>query len=354
MQQQESEIDSSSDAGTPRLSLRMDRTFFIKLSFSLIFLFILYRMLRTEDLLGRLAQVDWRFLVLSLFVSAAMVWVSCLKWRVFFPAGTGRLPLGFLIRQYLIGYFFSNLLPSNIGGDVVRSYYTGKRIGSQGRALVTVFLERFSGLLVLVLIAILGPLALPELYREPPVWGAVGLAAVLLSGAMFLLCLSRPVDRLERINRVWLGWLPPLCRMGEKILVKVRSFHDKLRDSLGELRRRPAVLLLVIALSLLFYGLVLLNVYVSYRAFGYAPPWRAVLAGTGLALIVATIPVAPFGGLGLVEWSFLGFFMLAGLPKDATLMMVVLLRCKMILLGLMGMGMYFLYRLDEGVPGEDG
>ena len=68
-------------------------------------------------------------------------------------------PLRHLVGYYFIGMYFSLLLPTSVGGDVVRAWYldggTRRRLG----AFATVFLDRLSGLIVLLAMACLSAFA---------------------------------------------------------------------------------------------------------------------------------------------------------------------------------------------------
>ena len=136
----------------------------VRLLFAALFIAVLVRFFRGVDLGEQVRQFDWRFAVLSLLLSGAMVSISTWKWKVLLGQQGHALSFPHLLRVYFIGYYFSNFLPSNFGGDVVRSLYTGRRIGSQQRAAIAVFLERFTGLiLLLVLVVNLRVRSIPKL-----------------------------------------------------------------------------------------------------------------------------------------------------------------------------------------------
>jgi uncharacterized membrane protein YbhN (UPF0104 family) len=96
-------------------------------------------------------------------------------------------PLGFertvpqLLAYYFIGMYFNLLLPTSVGGDVVRAWYLTGRSGRRLAALAAVFLDRFSGLVVLLALACAGVLLSPqELPAEVVacVWGTAACAAL--------------------------------------------------------------------------------------------------------------------------------------------------------------------------------
>lgn len=86
---------------------------------------------------------------------------SGLRWKIL------ARPLGFegsLARYtgiYFIGMFFNLLLPTSVGGDVVRAWYLDGQSGRRGSALLSVLVDRLSGLVVLVGLAFLAALLTP-------------------------------------------------------------------------------------------------------------------------------------------------------------------------------------------------
>ena len=106
-------------------------TFVVKAIISVAFFAVLLSFVRGNELLKMLDRIDWWFFTLSFLLVPIMLSTSCLKWKSVLDVKDPKIPFLTLIRIYLIGYFFSNLLPSNVGGDVVRSFYTGKIIENQ-------------------------------------------------------------------------------------------------------------------------------------------------------------------------------------------------------------------------------
>ena len=118
-------------------------------------------------------------LLVLVALSLAMNWVSAMKWHLLSRARGLEVSLTRLTVLYLIGKFFSNFVPGMIGGDVSRSYLFGRYIGSQSTAAASIFLERFTGLLVLVLLAAGATLLRPTVLGSP----AIGLAVAIGSAS---------------------------------------------------------------------------------------------------------------------------------------------------------------------------
>ncbi|MCI0463436.1 MAG: flippase-like domain-containing protein [Gemmataceae bacterium] len=115
--------------------------------------------------------------------------VSALRWRLIARALGFERSLGQLTGIYYIGMYFNLLLPTSVGGDVVRAWYLDGGSGRRLAAFASVLLDRLSGLLVLLALAcvalVLTPLDLP-VWVPWFVWGTV-LCAVLGMAALPLL-----------------------------------------------------------------------------------------------------------------------------------------------------------------------
>ena len=81
--------------------------------------------------------------------------LSALRWqKVLTPWRSPPLPR--LIRHYLAGQFVSNVLPTTIGGDVLRVSRLSRDTGESPGTFASVVLERLTGWLVLPVITIIG------------------------------------------------------------------------------------------------------------------------------------------------------------------------------------------------------
>lgn len=318
---------------------------------SLAFFLVLFRFVRATDFAAMVRRIDPLFFLLSLAIVPVMIGTSCLKWKLLLDLQGHRAGFWFLMRCYLVGYYFSNLLPSNVGGDVVRSWYAGRRIGSQGHAAVSVFLERFIGILLLLALVVVAPLLRPGLYRLPTIWvpaiGAVGLL-LLFAG---MLALRDPLGRgfglLHRLA-ARLG-SPAVERLAAKLHGRAVTFGAKLADGVRGLRRDPGALLAVAGLTVLFYALAGVNVWLAFRTFRAEPSLLEVASVLPTSMTVAMVPVT-LGSLGIAEGSYVYFYGLLGMAPAASLAMALLLRFKMILAGTVGFLFHLAHRHEEGTP----
>lgn len=148
------------------------------------------RLLISGTLLAWLAlRADWlqvrqifAHLRIELWLAAVLLYlvtqmVSAVRWQCLArPLGFER-PLRQFIGMYYIGMYFNLLLPTSVGGDVVRAWYLDGQSGRYEAALFSVLIDRLSGLVLLLVLASVAVLASPlplDGQVVLGVWGTVG------------------------------------------------------------------------------------------------------------------------------------------------------------------------------------
>lgn len=335
----------------------------IKVAISCGFFYVLLSFIETNELTALFTQVDWLYFGLSFLVTMIMLVASCLKWKVILDLKETRVPFLSLLKVYFIGYFFSNLLPSTIGGDVIRSYYVGEKIKNHAHSAVAIFIERFSGILFLFVLAILAPLFHLELYSSPYVIvPALGSLAFLLV-TIFVWKAENPMKIVGSIRNTFfavvkkasdmplLGWTKKGVLWFEDFCIKIESKLQKLRNELAHavvtIKRDRRCFTRIVLLTILFYFLTWINVYFGFRAFGITPDFLLVCALTPTIMFAAHLPVTLLGNIGYFESIFVFYFLLVGIPAEHSLAMGLLLRVKTLTMGVIGFVVYALYKKEQ-------
>jgi uncharacterized protein (TIRG00374 family) len=134
---------------------------------------------RIRDYFADLRLGYW-LLAVGVFLVAQLA--SSVRWRwLARPLGFDQGPWRFL-GYYFVGMFFNLVLPTSVGGDVVRAWYLDEHSGRRLPAFVSVFADRVSGLLVLLVFACLGVVFSP-LQLDPRVrLSVLGMAGGALLG----------------------------------------------------------------------------------------------------------------------------------------------------------------------------
>jgi uncharacterized protein (TIRG00374 family) len=337
---------------------------FLKAIFSIAFFAVLIRFVQGQELLAVFSHVNWLYFTLSFLMFVVLFILSCLKWKILLDAGGRGVPFSRLSAIYLVGNFFSNLLPSTVGGDVVRSFYAGKEISSQQYAAVTVFIERFSGLLFLLVLVIFAPLLKPSLYANAYIYIPALCSFLLLSVVFWSWIASEPFSFIKsasssllaalnqegKSQKTSLGnFLMIIERFLRTLFSRLERFSGELGKALKVLKYDKVLLGKVVALTMLFYCLTWLNVYFTFLAFDIHVDFLAIIALVPTIMFVAHLPVSILGNLGFFESVFVVYFLLAGVSGAETLAMGLLLRLKTLCFGVVGFLVYLLYKHTWGV-----
>ena len=128
---------------------------------------------------GKFANLNWGLWLGAIGVTALAQCISARRWQLFAQEMRFTRTLPQYCAYYFIGTYFNLLLPTSVGGDVVRVWYLDGKSGRKLAAFASVFLERVNGLLVLIAVACVGavitPIPLPW-WVHAIVWSVGGCA----------------------------------------------------------------------------------------------------------------------------------------------------------------------------------
>ncbi len=241
--------------------------------------------------------------------------VSSLRWQLL------ARPLGFdpgwrrFTGFYFIGMFFNLVLPTSVGGDVVRAWYLDGHSGRRLDAFLTVLVDRVSGLLVLLALACAGaalcPFALPG-WVSASVWGAAGAAVGGVAAAPLLI---RCGDRWGKLRR--------LAEGGRTYL------------------RRPGLLAGTALLSVIVQAGNVGLVWAIGRAFGAPVPGAYYWVLVPMVSLLTMLPLS-VNGMGIREGSTALFLAPLGVAEGTAICLAVLWFAAVTLASLAG-GLVYLF-----------
>lgn len=300
--------------------------FYIRMIVSLVLIGYVFYKAGLDQLWEVVRQADVTFVLLSLAVTPVLVFLSAWKWQVILKALTIRVSLLKCFWLYIVGYFFNTVLPTNVGGDVVRAYAVGKSTGKRAEAFSSVFVERFTGVSVLLLMAIIAfLLAIRQLWNE---WLTVAIVISILGYAGILAIILSP-----NIFK----WLEGHFKL--QMLQGVMQKLQKFQNATLSLRRHRGTFIFAMLNSVAFYGMAVVNVYVSALAFNANITFLDALIITPIVMVITMIPIS-IGGIGLAEGAYFFTFSRLGVAGAVGLSVALFMRAKALLAGLIG-GLYY-------------
>ena len=286
------------------------------LSFGLLALLIyLFRneLGRSVEKIGRAAPVP---LVLAAAWYVVFIFISAWRWQILLRARGLRFTTWYLARVFTLGLFFCKLLPTSIGGDVMRIAYTARK-GKTVEAFSATFLDRLIGFVSLTSLAVTVAVVL---YFTTPAWRELSmplgrlvlsgtLVVMLLAGILLLLVLGTLVLFNDAAHRLAVRVFGGVKFLG------IGATLDRAYGAVKEYRHDRA------ALALSFVSGIGVQAALSFAWFHTA---QAIRGAVPLVFYFVMIPllniivnIPSIGGLGVREASFSAFYVFFSGPLGA-------------------------------------
>lgn len=274
--------------------------------------------------LALLADANLLFLTGAVAIGVVVNMSSSLKWWML--SRVRNLQAGYwrIFSYYLIGQFYNLFLPTSVGGDVVRSYQLGKHTGRQADAMASVFVERYTGILVLLLLSGLAVLSQLAVFSNT----LVLVSLVFFSVALLLMAWMIFDPRVYNYSR-------DLCLRIAPVSGVVFTKLDKLLASIQIYKEHPSAIVWAFINSLVFYFLAVVNVYITARVFEFNVSFGDMLIATPIIMLVMNLPVS-IGNVGLMEVGYQSVFVLFGYSPALGVAVALLMRLKSLVDGAMG------------------
>jgi len=272
-----------------------------------------------------LSRANAIYLALALALYMAAIFIGAVKWQLLARALNMRASLGALLTYSLVGLFFGNLLPSNVGGDVVRAYGLMRASGQREAAGVSVLVDRLMGLVAFlgaaVVMAVIAAITLARGELEQIEIATVIAATVFIAASTLLF--SRRVGQRVKFIFDWRAFAP------------LRPMAQRVYGALQVYRTSYRALALNVALSALIVVVTTLVWYSVARALNLDVPLFYFFLFNPLIAFVLLIPIS-FNGLGPKEATAVFFFGLVGVPSELALALSLIFHLIIVLSSLPG------------------
>jgi glycosyltransferase 2 family protein len=272
-----------SDTVTPSRRQSLGR--WLRVIVSAVLLAVLVTRIRPEHLLPEGRHLSTlAFLVAGLLITGLGIVLSAWRWQRVLDVFDVQVPLRTLTKHYFAGQFVGNVLPSTVGGDVLRVSRATTTTGSGSVAFASVVLERLSGFIALPLLVFIGFLLRPSLLDDNHAWIALAIAFGTLALLGVILVLAghpKLAGRFaEREN-----WM---------------RFVGAVHVGIDRLRRQPRDALGVLVAAVIYQISVVAAVYCAVYALDIQIPGAAVIAFIPAVAMGQTIPLS-VSGFGVRE-----------------------------------------------------
>jgi uncharacterized protein (TIRG00374 family) len=280
------------------------------------------------------------YLALSVIIEFVITYSCTLKWWLLLRSRGTFVSLLRLYAYYLIGLLYNLLLPTSMGGDVVRIYELRRHTGKGAEAVASVFVDRFTGMVTLALFSLAAVLINLRKFNLPLITYSLLFLAAGILVAGWLVLDSRPLHVLDRLLRRFVPSLAPHTAALHKIQLSVHHY-----------RRDRGALAMAFGNSLVFYLLAVVNVWLAARVFSDEMTLSAAFVATPIIMLLMNLPVS-VGGIGLMEFSYTFTFELLGLGSALGLAVALLMRVKSLMNAALGAACHPLLLKGRNLPRE--
>ena len=304
----------------------------IKLSISVALIYWIIRGTELEEIWSAINSANLVLLFVAFLLHFVGFYISALRWRLLLKTQGVKSSIPFLIQSYMVSAFFSNLLPSIVGGDAFRVYDSWRLGNNKGDALAVVFVDRFLGLVALMLFALCGLLVVNQLTISLPLlplWMGLGFLGMLL----VIWIVFSPSANL-------LNWLQTIRLPGGK---KLQNILNKIVTALLVFNGKKNSLINGLLLSILLQTNIVIHYFLIAKALDFDVSLINFFLIIPLAIFIMMLPIS-INGIGLRESVFVFFFSAFGVVKYQAIAFAWLAYGLVILQGLLGGIVYALRR----------
>ncbi len=236
--------------------------------------------------------------------------LSAVRWQRVLEVLDLHAGLRHLVSHYLACQFVSNVLPTTIGGDVLRVSRLSKETGESPNTFASVVLERLTGWLVLPIISVVGFLVNPPLQH-------LGTATRVALGLAFSTLVALGILLYAVADQ----------RIGGRLAAKEgwRRFAGAVHLGLDRLRRQPRAAADLLLVGFAYQLVLVLAAVAAAQALGVRPAGLTALLAFFPAVAIAQVLPIGISGLGVREGAFVLFLGPLGVASQDAIALGLLL-----------------------------
>lgn len=282
----------------------------------LISVVLIAYIVKTQDfssVLTRVTNFDILKFVIAFFLLILGTVVSAFRWREILNTSGIKVGVLGLFSLYLKGYFYNNFLPTQMGGDFYKAAALSSSINNKSLSFFSVFVDRFSGLIVLMVLAAYGVSIKLSIYLTLLIFALIFLS-------LFI-------------------YLPLLKLFSKKI-----KFLKKFYQASELIFKNPKSGILILLYSFLIQVFSFSMSYVLFTGFNVYLNISDVIAFMPLVSLSLLIP--SFNGWGAQELVYSNLFSNSGVIAEISIGVSLLIQAIRLLMSLVG-GLFILVNFGK-------
>lgn len=293
--------------------------FAIKCVITALLLWAAFRTVDVRTVSTLLLGMHWWWAAAALLLTGILIVSDATLLRSVMRIFERDVPPGTAFLYSLVGWFFSNVAPSTVGGDIFRGVQLSRVGIPVGTALRVIISVRLLSLVTLVIVMLVGfPIAAGLVEERRDILMLAGTVSIASAAAAAVLLLARFGWRNSALER----W---------RLFEKLKSVASGFRALLVPGSHAAGAWSAALVQHLLRVGVLA----ALATALGLGIPVATLFALTPAALLVAMVPMS-IGGWGVRELTFVYFLGTAGVSAEAALSLSVAFGLLRIFVGVIG------------------
>ena len=285
---------------------------FLRVGISILLLIFLFRRVDTHSVFGIIKNAARLKLVFAFLVFFSAYILAILRWEILLKGAQIHLPFKRIIISFAGGVFFNLFMPSTIGGDLVRSIDLAAHTRKTKEVVATVLLDRLSGYLGLVIVAIIAALLGWHYILYQSVLLSLGIIIFLL--VVILLVLFN-TSIYARLNKLLTNSRTAGHRKEASLKERIKEIIKNLHHEIHVFRHKKRIIVNNLMLSVIIQITTPLTFYIIALALGLKIPLLYFFIFLPIITAITLLPIS-IGGLGLRDATTIFFFAKAGVSKD--------------------------------------
>ncbi|MFH0935313.1 MAG: lysylphosphatidylglycerol synthase transmembrane domain-containing protein [Candidatus Omnitrophota bacterium] len=303
---------------------------FFKITISIALMAFLLNKVDKKSLFEYVKNADKLKLCFAFCMFLSSYVLAVFRWEMLLKAAKIYLPFKRVVISFAGGTFFNLFLPSTIGGDLMRSIDLSSHTRRPKEVIATVLLDRISGYIGLVILALFALSLGWRVIRDTSVLLSVAVIAAVL-GIILLVLFNKFLY--EKINMLLHS--PNSGRFREMI----KSLHQEIHI----FRHHKKIIIANLLLSLAIQSIVPLAFFIIALSLGVRLNIIYFFIFLPIISAITLLPVS-IGGLGLRDAMTIFFFAKAGMSQGSAFAMSLLSFLFILLCGIIG-GLIYVFTI---------
>ncbi len=302
----------------------------LKTAVTAFLFYLLFRRVDFREFAATLGHARYDILIFSFCILWIGHYMCVFRWRMLMRPLMPVPSLNRLFGIYCIGLFFNLAFPTVVGGDVVKMYYAGKPSRQFAQSFAATFLDRDTGMLAMMLIAVTATIIHPVRLEGIPV-------SLIIWSAFLAFIVANVIIFAPRIHRLFVDFLRRLRFSG------LAGRVDIISGVFQTIARHHGVLAMSLAISLVNQLFVITVVWITAFGLRIRVPFPYFLVFVPVITLISMIPIS-LNGMGLREYASVALFSAIGVDRESSIALGLVSSAITLLSAIPGGVVYIFFR----------